>query len=261
MIFLIDDTPVRMLEEYLNPSDYEDVLKRLEGFSSDDVFSLTNASCVLLHSSYHDARVKREVPNYLGYGDIAPVVLFSDGDDEEAQFNGDNYIISIKKRVLYSRLPKLLAEFRRTRRVNLRILAGEEGDNAGKAPVKTGSGSVFSDFFSLNKLKFEPEPKEDKPAGPRVYCVGRDGMEKLARSVNGLFVSASPSSLKDSDTRIQDAKIHDFLSSAFPEEVKALVLDTDADPGLFMRLALHFRLMETLPRRSWSRRRQGGRSS
>lgn len=250
MIFLIDDTPVRMLEEYLNPSDYEDVLKRLEGFSSDDVFSLTNASCVLLHSSYHDARVKREVPNYLGYGDIAPVVLFSDGDDEEAQFNGDNYIISIKKRVLYSRLPKLLAEFRRTRRVNLRILAGEEGDNAGKAPVKTGSGSVFSDFFSLNKLKFEPEPKEDKPAGPRVYCVGRDGMEKLARSVNGLFVSASPSSLKDSDTRIQDAKIHDFLSSAFPEEVKALVLDTDADPGLFMRLALHFRLMETLPRSS-----------
>ena len=247
MIFLIDDTPVQMLAEYFNPSDYSDVLKRLEGFTADDVFSLTNASCVLLHSSYHDTKVKRQVPKYLGYGDIAPVVLFSDGDDEEAQFNGQNFIISIKKRVLYSRLPKFLAEFRKTKRINLKILAGEDNQKAASISVASESGNAFSEFFSQHKLDLGTEKKEGKPTGPRVYCVGRDGMEKLAQSVDGVFVSASSSSLKDSDERKQDAKIHDFLSTAFPEEVSVLVLDTDADPGLFLRMAFHFRLSESLP--------------
>lgn len=247
MIFLIDDTPVQMLAEYFNPSDYSDVLKRLEGFTADDIYSLTYASCVLLHSSYHDTRVKRQIPSYLGYGDSAPVVLFSDGDDDEAQFNGDNYIISIKKRVLYSRLPKFLAEFRKTKKINLRILSGEDNPKAASPSVSAGFGNAFSEFFSQHKLNLETETKEVKCAGPRVYCLGRDGMEKLARSVDGIFVNASPSSLKDSDERKQDANIHDFLSSAFEKEVGILVLDTDADPGLFLRMALHFRLTESLP--------------
>lgn len=247
MIFLIDDTPVQMLAEYFNPSDYSDVLKRLEGFTADDIYSLTYASCVLLHSSYHDTRVKRQIPSFLGYGDSAPVVLFSDGDDEEAQFNGDNYIISIKKRVLYSRLPKFLAEFRKTKKINLRILSGEDNPKAASPSVSAGFGNAFSEFFSQHKLNLETETKEVKCAGPRVYCLGRDGMEKLARSVDGTFVNASPSSLKDSDERKQDANIHDFLSSAFEKEVGILVLDTDADPGLFLRMALHFRLTESLP--------------
>ncbi len=247
MIYLIDDTPVQMLAEYFNPSDYSDVLKRLEGFTVDDIFSLTYASCVLLHSSYHDTRVKRQVPSFLGYGDSAPVVLFSDGDDEEAQFNGDNYIISIKKRVLYSRLPKFLAEFRKTKKINLRILSGEDCQKAASATSSTGTGNAFSDFFSQHKLELGTEKKDEKSPGPRVYCVGRDGMEKLARSVDGVFVSASTSSLKDSDERKLDANIHDFLSKAFEKEVGVLVLDTDADPGLFLRMALHFRLTESLP--------------
>ena len=247
MIFLIDDTPIQMLEEYFNPSDYADILKRLDGFTANDTFSLTYASCVLLHSSYHDAKVKREIPKFLSFGDTAPVVLFSDGDDEEAQFNGDNYIISIKKRILYSRLPKFLDEFRKTKKINLRILSGEENSVVGNTSVPAGSGNAFSEYFSQKKMVFAPEKKEEKPTGPRVYCIGRDGMDKLARSVDGIFISTSTSSLKDSDARAQDAKIHDFLSSAFPEEVKALVLDTDADPGVFMRMALHFRLTETFP--------------
>lgn len=247
MIYLIDDTPVQLLEEYFNPSDYEDVLKRLEGFTADDVFSLTNASCVLLHSSYHDTRVKRQVPNYLGYGDTAPVVLFSDGDGEEAEFNGENYIISIKKRILYSRLPKFLSEFRKTKTINLRILSGEDDQKAAPASASAGSGNAFSDFFSQHKLHLETERSEEKPSGPLVYCVGRDGMEKLARSVDGEFVSVSSAALKDSDERKQDAKIHDFITTAFPKEVGVLVLDTDADPGIFLRLAIHFRLTESLP--------------
>ena len=110
MIYLIDDTPVQMLDEYLKLSDYADILKREEEFTSDDILSLTWASCVLIHSSFHDAKVKRDILSFVGYGDTAPVVQFSDGDSPEAEFSGDNYISSIKKRVFYSRLKKFLDE-------------------------------------------------------------------------------------------------------------------------------------------------------
>lgn len=248
MIYLIDDTPVQMLEEFLHPEDYADVLKRAEEFSAEDIFSLTYVPCVLLHSSFHDAKMRRKIPEYLDYGNIAPVVLFSDGDSEEAVFNGKNHIISIKKRVLYSRLPKFLAEFRKTGEVNLNILSGKEPPKAGTATAApAGSGNVFSDFFSQHRPDLVPENDAAKPVGPRVFCVGRDGMGKIARNADGIYVNTPLSSLKDSDVRKQDAKIHDFISKEFQEEVRALVLDTDADAGLFMRMALHFRLTETLP--------------
>lgn len=250
MIFLIDDTPVQMLEEYLKLSDYADILKREENFSSDDIFSLTWASCVLMHSSFHDAKLKSKILNYVGYGDTAPVVLFSDGDSPEAEFNGDNYIISIKKRVFYSRLKRFLDEFRETKVINLKLLAVDEAQKPKQTTVALGDGNVFKDFFSQYKLEVEPEKKEEKPAGPVVYCVGRDGMDKLASVAEGVFVSAPVSELKSSEIRKQDANIHDFIAGHFPEEVKALVLDTDADPALFMRFALHFRLTETLKGKS-----------
>ena len=67
MIYLIDDTPVQMLEEFFNPSDYADVLKRVEEFSEDDIFSLTWASCVMIHSSFRDQMVKRQILKYLNF--------------------------------------------------------------------------------------------------------------------------------------------------------------------------------------------------
>ena len=114
MIYLIDDTPVQMLEGYLNPSDYADVLKRMESIPLEDIPSLSGASCVLVHSSFGTPMVKNRILDVVDYGGITPVVLFSDGDNETAQFNGDNYIISIKKSVLYSRLTRFLKEFRKS---------------------------------------------------------------------------------------------------------------------------------------------------
>lgn len=250
MIYLIDDTPVQMLEEYLKLSDYADILKREEEFTSDDILSLTWASCVMIHSSFHDARVKRDILSFMGYGDTAPVVQFSDGDSPEAEFSGDNYISSIKKRVFYSRLKRFLDDFKKTNEINLKLLAGDEAQKPRQTTVSLGAGNVFKDFFTQYKIDVDPEEKETKPSGPVVFCVGRDGMEKLASVAEGVFVSAPPSELKVADLRKQDARIHDFIAGHFPEEVKALVLDTDADPALFMRFALHFRLDETLKGKS-----------
>lgn len=126
MIYLIDDTPIQMLEGYLRLSDYASIFRRLDSIPIDDVPSLSGASCVLMHSSYGDSTIKRRVLDVLDCGEVAPVVLFSDGDSEEAKFNGDNYIISIKKSVLYSRLPRFLKEYRKSGVVNLKILAGEK---------------------------------------------------------------------------------------------------------------------------------------
>lgn len=247
MIYLIDDTPVQMLEGYLNPSDYADVLKRMESIPMEDVTSLSGASCVLVHSSFGAPQVKNKILDVVDYGGIAPVVLFSDGDNETAQFNGDNYIISIKKSVLYSRLPRFLREFRKSGRADLRILSGE----VPAAPQKKKSepiaaNNVFADFFSKIALDLGPE-KEVKTDGPCIYCLGRDGMSSIASKVDGEYIKANASSLLGESDREQDIRIHDFLVSSVKREARAFILDTDADYALFMKMAFHIRLTDTLP--------------
>ena len=61
MIYLLDDTPIQMLRDYIDPNVYEDCFRRIDSLSLDDVPSLAGASCVLMHSSYRDAFVKRRV--------------------------------------------------------------------------------------------------------------------------------------------------------------------------------------------------------
>ena len=126
MIYLIDDTPIQMLRGYFDPNTYEDCFRRIDSLPLEDVSSLAGASCVLMHSSYNNAFVRRRVLDVLDYGDVVPVVLFSDGDNEEAEYNGDNYIISIKKSILYGRLPAFLKEFRERGSVNLKILSSSK---------------------------------------------------------------------------------------------------------------------------------------
>ena len=249
MIYLIDDTPLPMLERYMNPSDYADVLARLEKFSEEDVMLLYGADCILVHSSFYNPKVKKQLLRFFNNGDDAPIVFFSDGDSPKAEFNGENFIISIKKTVLYSRLPKFLEEFRETHEVNLRTLASDTPQKSKEVAASQDGGNVFKDFFSKYNIALAPET-DKRIAGPRIYLVGRNGMDKLSRDVDGEFVPLSASAIRDSKVRKQDAKIHDFLSDIFAEEVKALVLDTDADPLLYMRMALHFRLTETLPGKS-----------
>lgn len=249
MIYLIDDTPVQMLEGYLKVTDYEDVLRRIDFLPEEDVASLAAASCVLMHSSYQDTIVKKRVLDVTDFGDVAPVVLFSDGDSQEARFNGDNYIISLKKSTLYSRLPKFLKDYRKTGRVNLKILAGEETKESFKSET-ISSGNVFGEFFSRVAIDLAPVVDESKPVGPVIYCVGRDGMNSMASKVGGKYVRLSAGTIKGENERDTDVRIHDFISESFHDEAKMFLLDTDADPELILLLSLHLRLTDTLPGKS-----------
>lgn len=245
MIYLIDDTPVQMLDRFLKVYEFKDCFRRIENLPIDDVPSLAGASCVLIHSSYGNSAVKRRILDVLDCGEVAPVVLFSDGDNEEATFNGDNYIISIKKSVLYSRLPRFLKDFRKNKSVNLRILSGEQ-PVAVKNSVPIAKNNVFSEFFSRVSLDLSPN-KEDNPNSLCVICIGREGMNAVATKIGGLFIKFNANSLRGEDQRLTDIKIHDYLTSGFRREAKAFVLDTDSDPSLIMLLAMHIRLTETLP--------------
>ena len=247
MIYLIDDTPVQMLEGFLKPSDFADVLKRMEHIPLEDVPTLSGASCVMVHSSYADPDVKRRVQEICDYGESTPLVLFSDGDNETAVFNGSNFIISIKKSVLYSRLPRFLKGFRKTGRINLGILSGECPEPKTKEPPLRNT--VFAELLSNVSLNLTPE-KEEKPDGPCVYFIGREGMSALAGKVGGTFIKASATALQGTDERTRDIKIHDFLMSSVEREAEAFILDTDADSSLFLLMAMHIRLSVTLPGKS-----------
>ncbi len=248
MIYLIDDTPIQMLERFLKSADFKDCFKRIESLPIEDVPSLVGASCVLIHSSYENPAVKRKILDVLDCGEVAPVVLFSDGDNEEVTFNGENYIISIKKRVLYSRLPRFLKDFRRNKRVNLKILSGEQSV-AVKASEPIARNNVFSEFFSRVSLDLSPN-KEDIPTASSIYCVGREGMNAMANKIGGKFIKFNANSFHGDDQRLTDIKIHDYLISEVCREPKAFILDTDSDPSLVMLFAMHIRLTETLPGKS-----------
>lgn len=245
MIYLIDDTPLQMLDRFLKASEYKDCFRRIENLQIEDVPSLAGASCVLIHSSYSNSAVKRRVLDVLDYGEVAPVVLFSDGDQEEATFNGDNYIISIKKSVLYSKLPRFLNDFRKNKQVNLRILSGVQSE-AVKTSELIAKNNIFSEFFSRVSLDLSPN-NEDKPNAPCIFCVGREGMNAIAKKIGGVFIKFNANSFHDDDQRLTDIKLHDYLTSELYREARAFVLDTDSSPSIVMLLAMHIRLTESLP--------------
>lgn len=246
MIYLIDDTPIQMLEGYMKPTEFSDVFKRMDTIPLDDIPSLAGAACVLIHSSFGDTAVKRRVQDLFEYGDVAPVVLFSDGDGEEAKFNGDNYIISIKKSVLYSRLQSFLKDYRKNGRVDLGILSGKTSAVVKKKTTPVGSNNVFAEYFSNINLDFAPE-KEKTNDGPCAFCIGREGMNAIASRIGGEYIKINVQSLQAENEREQDIKIHDFLMTCLSREASLFILDTDANPAIFMQLALHIRLTETLP--------------
>ena len=246
MIYLIDDTPVQMLENYLSPSNYSDVLTRIEEYPIEEVDQLTNASCILIHSSYHDTMLVRKIQQVADYGKNTPLVLFSDGNSSSAEFNGANFIISIKKSVLYARLSKFLNAFRASKQIDLNLLSEEKTNSPVFNKKSKEPRNVFEDFFSRVSIELASE-NEEKNSGPIIYCIGRKGMEDLAGKVKGSFIYNNLSCLKHNDIILQDQKIHDFIVSTFKDEAKMLILDTDADAEVCMNIALHFRLTETLP--------------
>lgn len=126
MIHLIDDTPQEMLQRYLRIEDYRDVLTRMEDIDADRLAELRDSDCILIHSSYHDAQMKKKVSIMADYGDEIPLVNFSDGDLPEAEWDGDNCITAFKKTVMYSFLPIFLSSYRRSGKVDLKVLSDGE---------------------------------------------------------------------------------------------------------------------------------------
>ena len=126
MIYLIDDTPVEMIQKYLNLVDYKDEITRIENLDVSMLDELKGADCILIHSSYHDAQMKKKTIAIADYGDEIPLVIFSDGDLPAAEWDGDNFITAFKKSLMYSYLPVFLATYRSTGKVNLKVLSDGE---------------------------------------------------------------------------------------------------------------------------------------
>lgn len=248
MIYLIDDTPVQMLKGYFDPVTFEDCFRRIDSLPLEDVPSLAGASCVLMHSSYNDAFVRRRVLDVLDYGDVVPVVLFSDGDNEEAKYNGDNYIISIKKSILYGRLPAFLKEFRENGLVNLKRLSSPQ-ETRPASTEQALSNNIFGEFFSKVNMDFSNKPEKEEVKAV-IYCIGRDGMNKIAGKMSGEFIKFNTASYQGCNQEQLDIKIHDFLHAIVKHEAKAFILDTDAAPDIMMLIAMHLRLSSSLPGKS-----------
>lgn len=246
MIYLIDDTPSEFLEGYISLSEYGDVIKKIDAIKPEEVYLLSSADCILVHSSFNNQVVKRDIMKLTDYGEQIPLVLFSDGDRPEAEFDGDQYITSIKKSVMYSRLEKFILTFQSSKVINLNILAGRQVD------VQTSQlNNVFSDFLRGCTFDFANNSEGEVNSLKGLFCVGREGMNNIARSNNGKYVKLSLQDLKIDSGKITDKQIHDFVIKSFIEEVSTLVLDLDADPEVYFAIALHVRLTKTLPGKTY----------
>lgn len=126
MIHLIDDTPLEMLNRYMDVEDYRDILVRIDNLDMSDLSVLSDSDCILIHSSYHDTRVKKQIQILADFGDRIPLVCFSDGDLPEAEWDGNNSITAFKKTRMYSYLPIFLSLYRKYGEINLKILADGE---------------------------------------------------------------------------------------------------------------------------------------
>ena len=84
MVYLVDDTPLEKTGQYIDLGEYADVIERIGEASPDTLGRMSDAECVLIHSSFTDKlfikAVKRDV---CGFGDDVPLVLFSDGNPQE----------------------------------------------------------------------------------------------------------------------------------------------------------------------------------
>lgn len=162
MIYLVDDTPLEMTGQYIDLSEYGDVIVRIGEASPAALERMADACCVLMHSSFTDkAFVKAIKKDLCGYGDTVPLVLFSDGNPQEIEFDGDRLIVSIRKDRVYSNLASFLQRFRADGTPDLKVLA--YGEHYAREKAVSFAGAV------LSTMMFQPgeEPVDpDKVAGP-----------------------------------------------------------------------------------------------
>ena len=157
MIYLIDDTPLEITGQYIDLGEYSDVIKHIGESSPDALTMMSDAECVLIHSSFTDKvfvkAVKRDV---CGFGDDVPLVLFSDGNPQEVEFDGDRFIVSIRKDRMYSNLGSFLRRFRMDGKPDLKILA--YGEHYARERAAALAGAV------LSAMMFQPGEEAVDPA-------------------------------------------------------------------------------------------------
>ena len=158
MIYLIDDTPLEMTGQYIDLDEYRDVIERIGEGSPEDIERMRDAGCVLMHSSFpNTAFVKALKKDLCGFGDDVPLALFSNGNAEDVEFDGDRFIVSIRKDRMYSNLAVFLQACRRGVAPDLKLLAYGEHYARERASVLAGK--------ILSTLMFQPGGEPVLPEG------------------------------------------------------------------------------------------------
>lgn len=133
MIYLFDDTDQKYIDKHIDFNEYSDIITFVHRAKSSDIdvyeHALKKADCILIHRSFRDLddvnkntvyeKVINDISN-LGYS--IPLVIYSDGDREVADFKNDRFLRQIKKLKVYERLKLFLDEYRRSKTIDLRIL-------------------------------------------------------------------------------------------------------------------------------------------
>lgn len=210
MIYIIDDTPRTQIEKFFSPEDYADILKLYEDIAPEEIESLRDGCCILIHSSFHNQGIKKKVSGSIcDYGDLIPLVLFSDGDRSEAVFDGDRYITEYNKSKMYSHLPVFLSYYRKTGKSDLNVLA------LGESAIK--------------------ESLEGSISGKRYILGGSDALKDALGGIHIAFPEGKVSKEKD---------VHDFMTTSFTEPASLIIMNLDGNPAFCMDLAMHIRLSQ-----------------
>lgn len=160
MIYLIDDTPESYTRKYIIPGEFEDVLKQVTSLGKselDDIKDeLLKADAIFIHRSFSDAGStgRNDVFESVVYdisvnGFSIPLVIFSDGDNDEAVFKGDNWIRQFRKQKFYENLASFLEDYRTSGKIDLKVVA--HGNSAAAANATELCRSI------LAKVRFDED--------------------------------------------------------------------------------------------------------
>lgn len=208
MIYLIDDTPIEMIGEYMDPAEYGDLLVRIAEGRQEDLDRMKDADCVLLHSSYADKPFLKAVKKDIcGYGETVPLVLFSDGNPQEVEFDGDNLIVSIRKDRVYSNLAAFIQAFGREGTPDLKILA--YGEHYARERAASLAGRL------LSRLMFQPGEEAidpEKIAGPVLEEFVTLSAPGIGQGYDGLLAELRASPMTAAEFRSRVNKILDSFN-------------------------------------------------
>ncbi len=136
-VVLIDDNSLNLRELYgasfVDNGEYDDCLMHIEKINKESDFSFVmDAACLMMHRTLEDYeeggfnsnshKAKERIDSILEDADI-PTVTFSDGDVIDWREEKPNVVYAIKKSEFYLHLKPFLDEYRRTGKIDMRIIA------------------------------------------------------------------------------------------------------------------------------------------